>query len=135
MSSRRFAFLHDPRFAVPLRVLGVGPTTSWVEVDDEELRVRFGRLGLRTPRDNIAGVEVSGPYRWYRAIGPRLSLADHGVTFGTATHGGACVRFHEPVPALLGSRRGHPSATVTVADPAGLAAALSDCAGSSGSRQ
>ena len=126
MSARRFAFLHDPRFAGLLRVVGVTPTTAWVEVDEEELRVRFGRLGLRTPRDNVVGVEVTGPYRWYRAIGPRLSLADHGVTFGTATHGGACVCFHEPVPALLGARRGHPSATLTVADPAGLAAALSD---------
>jgi hypothetical protein len=129
VSLRRFAFLHDPRFTGPLRVLGVGPSTAWVEVDEEELRVRFGRLGLRTPRANVDGVEVTGPYRWYRAIGPRLSLADHGVTFGTATHGGACVRFHEPVPALLGARLGHPSATVTVADPAGFAAALSDRAG------
>ncbi len=135
MSVRRFAFLHDPRFAGPLGVLGVSPTTAWVEVDEEELRVRFGRLGLRTSRANVAGVEVSGPYRWYRVIGARLSLADHGVTFGTATHGGACVHFHEPVPALLGARFGHPGATVTVADPTGLAVALSDRAGSGEARE
>jgi hypothetical protein len=135
VSARRFVFLHDPRFAGLLRVAGVTPATAWVEVDEEELRVRFGRLSLRTSRANIAGVEVSGPYRWYRAIGPRLSLADHGVTFGTATHGGACVRFHEPVPALLGPRFGHPGVTVTVADPAGLAASLSRRAGDGGATQ
>ncbi len=124
MSARRFAFLHDPRFARPLGLLGVSPETSWVEVTDDELTIRFGRLGLRTPRHNVAGVEVTGPYRWYRAIGARLSLADQGVTFGTAAHGGACVRFHEPVPALLGPLVRHPGATVTVADPHGLARAL-----------
>jgi hypothetical protein len=135
VSVRRFVFLHDPRFAGLLRAVGVTPATAWVEVDEEELRVRFGRLGLRTSRANIGGVEVTGPYRWYRAIGPRLSLVDRGVTFGTAPHAGACVRFHEPVPALLGPRFGHPGATVTVADPAGLAASLSGHAGDGGARQ
>ena len=126
MSARRFGFLHDPRFARPLALAGLTPATCWVEVDETTLEVRFGRWGLRTPRDNIAGVEVTGPYRWYRAIGLRLSLADHGVTFGTSAHGGACVRFHEPVPLLLGKRVPHPGATVTVADPHGLAVALLD---------
>jgi hypothetical protein len=135
VSARRFAFLHDPRFAVPLRALGVTCETAWVELDGKTLRVRFGRLGLSTPLANVAGAEVTGPYRWYRAIGPRLSLADRGVTFGTAAHAGACVRFHEPVPALLGPRVGHPGATVTVADPGGLVAALSERGGAGVGRQ
>ena len=129
MTTRRFAFLHDPRFSRPLRLLGVTPATCWVEVDERWLQVSYGRLGLRTPRENIAGVEVTGPYRWYRAIGPRLSLADHGVTFGTATLSGVCVLFHEPVAALLGDRVPHPGATMTVADPAGLARALAASGG------
>ena len=135
MSARRFAFLHDPRFEAPLRALGVTRETAWVELDGELLRVRFGRLGLSSPLANVAGAEVTGPYRWYRAIGPRLSLADRGVTFGTAAHAGACVRFHEPVPALLGPRIGHPGATMTVADPAGLVTALSEHGGDGVARQ
>lgn len=129
MSTCRFAFRHDRRFTVPLRALGVGPDTAWVEVDDTTLRVRFGRLGLRTPIDNVAGVELTGPYRWYRAIGPRLSLADGGVTFGTSTHGGVCIRFQESVPALLGRRFRHPGATVTVDDPPELARTLEERGG------
>jgi hypothetical protein len=124
MTARRFRFLHDPRFEAPLAAFGVTRSTCWVDVDDEEVDIRFGPLGLRTFRSNIAGVEVSGPYRWYRVIGPHLSLADHGVTFGTSAHAGACLRFHEPIPVLLGRRVPHPGATVTVADPHGLAAAL-----------
>lgn len=124
MTARRFVFLHDPRFARPLAVLGVRPDTCWVQVDEQWLEVRFGRLGLRTSRANVADVEVTGPYRWFRAIGPRLSLADHGATFGTAAHAGVCVRFHEPVAVLLGKRVPHPGATVTVADPHGLAREL-----------
>lgn len=135
MSVRGFAFRHDRRFAVPLRALGVGPDTAWVEVDDTTLRVRFGRLGLRTPIGNVAGVELTGPYRWYRAIGPRLSLADGGVTFGTSTRGGACIRFQDPVPALLGRRFPHPGATVTVDDPAGLARTLRERGGPGRPRQ
>lgn len=126
MTARRFRFLHDPRFAALLAAAGITPSTCWVDVGQQLLEVRFGPLALHTPRCNVVGVEVSGPYRWYRVIGPHLSLADHGVTFGTAAHGGACVRFHEPVPVLLGRQVPHPGATMTVADPDGLAAALED---------
>jgi hypothetical protein len=121
VSTRRFAFLHDPRFVLPLRALGVTPATCWVEVGDEVLEARFGRMRLRTPLANIADVSVSGPYRWFKAVGPRLSLADRGLTFGTSAHGGVCLRFHEPVGVLLGDRVPHPGLTVTVADPRGLA--------------
>lgn len=121
MSTRRFAFLHDPRFARPLALLGVRPDTCWVEVDAAAVDARFGPWRLTTPLDNVVGIEVSGPFRWYRAIGPRISVADRGATFGTATHGGACLRFEEPVPAVLGDVVRHPGLTVTVADPEGLA--------------
>jgi hypothetical protein len=30
---------------------------------------------------NLWAVRLTGPYRAWRAIGPRLSLADHGLTF------------------------------------------------------
>ena len=76
-------------------------------------------------RDNVTAVELSGPYRWWRVIGPHLSLADGGASFGSSTAGGICLRFGEPVPALVpGGRPRHPAATVTVADPPALARLL-----------
>jgi hypothetical protein len=84
--------------------------------------VRFGPWRLRTPRDNVAGAEVTGPYRAIKVVGgPHVSFADRGVTFATNRRSGACIRFHEPVPALLpwGLVR-HPAATVTVTNPGDL---------------
>jgi hypothetical protein len=121
VTPRRFDFLHEPGFALLLRGIGVRPDTCWVEVGDETVEVRFGRWSLVTPLANVADVSVSGPYRWFKAVGIRLSMADRGVTFGTSAQGGACLRFHEPVPLLLGRRVPHPGLTVTVSDPHGLA--------------
>jgi hypothetical protein len=125
MSVERFAFEHDPRFALPLRLLGVRPRTCWVELDDAHFTARFGPWRLRTPVTNLAGVCRTGPFTWFKAIGPRGSLADRGATFGTAPRGGVCVTFHEPVGALLGEGRMlHPGLTVTVADPEALLKAV-----------
>jgi len=120
----RFAFHFDHRFRAPLAAAGITPKTAWIEVDDD-VSVRFGPWSLRTPLDNIVRTERSGPYRWYRAIGPHLSFTDRGVTFGTSTSGGLCVLFAEPVSGLapFGVLR-HPGMTVTPIDIDGLEAAL-----------
>lgn len=124
---QRFDFNFAARYRVPLALLGVRPGTAWVQVDDTELQVRFGPWRLRTERDNVAAARTTGPYRWWRAIGPHLSLADSGVTFGTTTAGGVCIEFATPVPALApGDWLRHPAATVTVTDAAGLIARLRD---------
>jgi hypothetical protein len=127
----RFPFRFDPAFRPALALLGVRPATAWVAVSEREVLIRYGPWRLRTARDNVTGVEVSGPYRWWRAIGPHLSLADGGVSFGTSTAGGVCLRFGTPVPALapVGWPR-HPGATVTVADLSGLARLLAGRDGS-----
>lgn len=120
-----FEFAFAERHRPLLRLIGITPNTALVTVSDEELRVRFGRWRLSTPIANIEGLEQSGDYRWFKAIGARGSLADKGVTFGTNTDRGVCVCFHEPVSALLpGNLMAHPAMTVTVADPEGLTAAL-----------
>ncbi len=75
---------------------------------------------------NISGTEVEHGYAWYRTAGPaHLSLSDRGVTFATNSRRGLCVSFIQPVHAIepTGVLR-HPGATITVADPEGLAAAL-----------
>ncbi|WP_341716107.1 hypothetical protein QQG74_18995 [Micromonospora sp. FIMYZ51] len=130
MPGQLFEFRFDPQFRPLLVLLGVRPSTAWVRVAADDLAVRFGPWRLRTGRDNVAGVELGGPYRWWWAIGPRLSASDLGVTFGSSVAAGLCVRFVRPVPALVpGGWPRHPGLTVTVADPAGLARALTDPGG------
>jgi hypothetical protein len=122
---RRFGFRFDPPFRLPLALLGIRPETTGVDLDADTLTIRFGPWRLRTTRGNLTGAQVGGPYRWWRAVGPHLSLADGGVTFGTGTTAGVCLRFADPVPALAPGRwLRHPAVTVTVADPDGLLRAL-----------
>jgi hypothetical protein len=116
----RFRFAFAAPFRVPLALLGVRPATASVTVDDAWLAARFGPWRLRTPRANVVAARRTGPYRWWRAIGPHLSLADRGVTFGTSTGGGVCIEFATPVPALAGRRLRHPGLTVTVEEPDAL---------------
>lgn len=126
MAAQRFSFAFDPPFRGPLGLLGVRDATSEVLVDDEMFDARFGRWRVRTPTASITDVQITRAYRWFKAIGPRGSLADRGATFGSTTAGGVCVCFHEPVTALAGSLMPHPALTVTVADVDGPAAALRD---------
>jgi len=111
-----FRFDVDPRFRSLLLLWGVNSRTARVEIGPGRgLVARFGPLQVRTSLDNIAGVELTGPYRWYTAIGIRESWVDHGLTFGSTAAGGVCIRFHTPVRGL-GRRARHPGLTVTVQD-------------------
>jgi hypothetical protein len=121
-----FPFAFDAAFVLPLRAMGVTPETAEVVLDDGGITARFGRFRAHAAWDEVRDVSCSGPYHWYRAIGPRLSLSDRGATFGTTTAGGTCLGFHRPVAALFGHRRVHPGLTVTVADPEGLRAAVAE---------
>ena len=127
MSEReRFDFAFDSRFLPFLFGVGVTPGTAFVVLTaHDRLLARFGPWRVLTPLENVRDVCVTGPYQWFKAIGPRLSLADRGVTFGTSTAGGVCVLFRDPVPALdpFGMMR-HPGLTVTIADPPAFAEAL-----------
>ena len=120
-----FDFRFDPLALPVLAALGVFPRNSSVTLTDSgHFVARFGRWRVETPLSNIDCVEVTGPYRSYRAIGLRGSRVDHGITFGTTAAGGVCVTFIEPIPRLLPGMRAHPGLTVTVADTDGLAAAI-----------
>jgi hypothetical protein len=123
MSARTFAFRFDPRFRWLLRAAGVTPDNAAVTVGAGRLVARFGRWLVDTPVTNVVSAEVTGPYRWwFKVIGPHLSLVDRGLTFGTNSEAGTCLRFRDPVAGMdpLGRIR-HPGLTVTVEDPAGLA--------------
>jgi hypothetical protein len=117
-----FPFEHEKRFALPLKAFGVSPERASVRLTDDRLQVRFGLFRVDTPLSNIKGVTVTGPFKFYKAVGPRLSLADRGATFGSTAAGGVCIQFKEPVKAM--PPISSPGLTVTVADREGLAEAL-----------
>lgn len=125
---QRFPFRFAPAYRLPALLFGVTPGTARVEVDDTELRARFGPWSLRTPLTNVASVERTGGFQFLKTAGPaHLSFADHGVTFATNGDDAVCVCFHEPVRVLDPTGRlRHPGATFTVADPPALLAALED---------
>lgn len=127
-TTRTFEFAFESRMRPFSLLAGVTPGNTRVELDERHLTVRFGRWTLRTPLANVANTQITGPYTWWKVAGPaHLSLADGGITFATTTAEGACISFHEPVPALVpGSAIRHPAATVTVSDPRALAAALEE---------
>lgn len=119
-------FAIDVRYRRVLRLFGVATDQdAFVDLDDEAFAVRFGYWVLRTPRSNLAGAQVAGPFSLPKVLGVHLSFADRGVTFGTNATSGVCVRFHQPVPGIepFGLVR-HPAVTVTVGDPEALARAV-----------
>ena len=123
---QRFVFRFAPAYRNAARPFGITPGRAWVEVDDEQLVATYGPWRLRTPRSNISGVEITGPYRFYRTAGPaRLGVTDAGLTFASNGDRGVLISFYERVPAIdpLKLIR-HPELTVTVADVDGLARAL-----------
>lgn len=122
-ADEEFEFDFDPKYRGFLRLMGVKPSNSRVTLTtDDKLRVEFGRWRLETPISNVAGTEVTEHYSFIKAIGIRGSLVDRGITFGSNTRKGACVKFREPV-AVLGVRV-HPGATLTLADVEGFLSAL-----------
>ena len=124
----RFPFHFTPAYRIAARPFGVTPRSAWVEVGGGELLARFGPWRVRTPLANVGSVSVTGPYAFLKTAGPaRLAITDRGLTFASNGEAGLLICFHRPVPGLdpLGLLR-HPELTVTVADPEGLAACLTD---------
>jgi hypothetical protein len=118
----RYAF--DKRLVAFWGVFGVRPGRDGVTItDDGRLRATFGVLKLETALDNVEGAHITRKYRWWTAVGARLSFKDDGLTFGTNAEAGVCIHFRDKVPSLL-RRSGHSALTVTVEDLQGLTEAL-----------
>lgn len=120
---RSFPYRFDNRWSPLFAVLAVGDDDGVQLTDDGVLRATFGRVDVETPIANVDHTLVTGPHRWYTAVGLRLSFADDGLTFGTNHHAGLCIAFVEPIPKVIGWRP-HSALWVSVADPEGLAAAI-----------
>lgn len=123
--SREFRYEVDVRYLPVLIPLGFRAGHDSVRVtDDGRLEVTFGWFRLGTDLSNIDGAHVTRDYRWWTAVGARMSYVDDGLTFGTNNRAGVCIHFKEKVPSRL-RPRGHSALTVTVADLDGLVEALS----------
>ncbi|KQW47962.1 hypothetical protein ASC77_16305 [Nocardioides sp. Root1257] len=123
---REFDFAFTPAYAAAARPFGITPATTSVEVGPQWLYVHYGPWKLLTPRANVVGAQVTGGFGFVKTAGPpHLSLSDRGVTMASNGDRALCLEFAEPVTAIdtTGAIR-HPGATLAVADPEGLAAAL-----------
>ena len=121
--STHFPYRIDSRWKPLLAALGVDESDGVEITDDGHVVATFGRWQMRTPLDNIDHTEISGPHRWYTAVGLRLSFTDDGLTFGTNHRRGVCLAFRERIPRVIGPRD-HSALWVSVADPEGLVEAL-----------
>lgn len=118
-----FRYRLDNRWKALFVALGVGDDDGVGLTEDGRLIATFGRVRIETPIDNIDHTEISGPHRWYTAVGLRLSFTDDGLTFGTNHQRGLCIAFRERIPKVIGFRD-HSALWVSVADPEGLADAI-----------
>ena len=122
--TEHFGYAIDKRYLPLLLPLLLRPSKDGVTLADEDALVAtFGIFKVATPLSNITGAHITRNYRWWTAIGARLSRADDGLTFGTNHDGGVCIHFAQRVPSPL-RRSGHSALTVTVADLEGLTTAL-----------
>jgi len=123
-SRRHFPYRYDPRLApmwLPFRAF---PGTQGVTVtEDGRLVARYGPFRVDAPLSIVQDAHITGPYRWWTAVGARLSMADDGLTFGTNADTGVCIHFEPPIHRVVGLRD-HSALTVTVADTQGLIAAI-----------
>ena len=123
-SERRFAYAVDWRLAGMWAPFGFRPGHDAVTLtEDGRFVATYGFVRIETVLANVDGAHVTRDYRWWTAVGARMSFVDDGLTFGTNRAAGVCVHFREKVPSRL-RRAGHSALTVTVADLDGLVAAL-----------
>jgi hypothetical protein len=122
MAELFFPYERDDRWKPVLLPLGVR-SKDGVTLTDTTLRATFGFFSVETPLSNVVGAKITGPHRWYTAVGLRLSFSDDGLTFGTNHRRGLSIEFGDKVKRVVGFHD-HSSLWVSVADPEGLADAL-----------
>ena len=118
-----FPYRLDRRWMPMFVALGVGDDDGVEVTDDGDLIASFGWVKVETTIDNVDHTVISGPHRWYTAVGLRLSFTDDGLTFGTNHQKGLCIAFVEKIPKVIGFKD-HSALWVSVADPEGLADAI-----------
>jgi hypothetical protein len=106
-----------------LLLWGVTPSRAWVRVEPGRLIARFGFFRTTIPLGDVEWWDITGPYRWWRAVGVRHTFRSSDLSFGGSAHGGLRVHLNRK------RRIGWVDANelyVTVDDLEGLGAALSE---------
>ena len=121
---RHFPYRYDARLAPLWLPFRAWPGEQGVTVtDDGRLVARYGPFRVEAPLSQVQDAHITGPYRWWTSVGPRLSFADDGLTFGTNASEGVCIHFEPRVRRVIGLRD-HSALSVTVDDCEGLLSAL-----------
>lgn len=122
---QEFAFAFESRYRRVARLFGVTEATTRVVVSDSSFDTRYGPWKVSTALTNITGLQLTGPYNFFKTVGPaHYSFADHGLTFATNGRQGVCLEFRVPIHGAPFGLIRHPNLTVTVADGPGLIAAI-----------
>jgi hypothetical protein len=117
---QRFPIRVEPRYQLLLRIFGVTPANSYVDLG-ERLEAHFGWSHVSTPVANCTSWSIEGPWLALTALGVRMSFGRGDLTFGGSPRGGVRVNFRERVPYW---RFRLTALYVTVEDLEGFAAAL-----------
>ena len=125
MKAKYFSYRFDKRWTVLFLALGVNDKDGVTITGKGELIATYGRFKVKTTVANVDHTLVTGPHRWYMAVGLRLSFTDDGLTFGTNHRKGLSIAFVEKIPKVIGFKK-HSTLWVSVADPDGLAAAIEE---------
>jgi hypothetical protein len=123
--TRFFPYRYDRRlmpFWLPFRAW---PKAHGVTLTEDRIAARYGPWRVDVPLSQVNSAHITGPYRWWTAVGPRLSMVDDGLTFGTNATAGVCIHFDPRIRRIIGFRD-HSALTVTVADTRALLAALEE---------
>src|SRR5918997_3984316 len=119
----RYPFRVERAWRPLLLLWGVTPDRPNVELtEDGRMVARFGPWQVGTPISNLVRHEITGPYRWWSAIGVRRSVRHGDGSFCSTARGGVLITFRERVRFARVFRI--PALTVTVADIAGFSSAL-----------
>ncbi len=125
LGEQEFEFAFESSYSRVARVFGVTRTNTRVVLTDTEFRARYGPWKVITPVDNITGMQLTGPYNYFKTVGPaHYSFSDHGLTFATNGRQGVCLEFRMPINGAPFGLVHHPNLTVTVADGPGLIEAI-----------
>ena len=123
MKEQFFPYRLDKRWVALFLMLGVTEKDGVTITAKGALIATFGRFKVQTTLANVDHTSITGPHRWYTAVGLRLSFTDDGVTFGTNHREGVSIAFVRKIPKVIGFRK-HSMLRVSVGDPEGLAAAI-----------
>jgi hypothetical protein len=109
---------------IPLLLFGVREGHREVVLHDDVVESRFGFFTVAIPVTDIERWDITGPYRWIRAIGVRNTLFHKDISFCADASG--AIRLWLRTPRRIGWVRGVNEVFLGVEDPARLGAWLAE---------